>query len=210
MDLACNPYLVHKTLRLECAVVGADLDSIEWYYSSPERSSLRIKINNSSKYILTRNHTQEKIVEWLTVRNLSQENDIGRYWCQAFLIDGTNMLSPSSLFDLRESGFYSQKPCNRYAYISSSTVKCADQIDPSTTTTPTHTTNESISSQNYEITEVYTTNTPILTSIPPRLPNFDILYIIIGFFALLFIICIILLLIIILLCNKRNHTKGNN
>lgn len=175
-----------------------------------------LDITSSSKYRLVNKSSEDRLNVTLIISNLNEEDDLGTYWCQGFLQDGT-MLSMSNSFHLLRSSDYLD-PCRNNLVIRSITSSCAW---PSPVSTPT----ASVVSDNSSpmmttdglILTTYETETSIkegqnTSTIPtgssPGSNSVPILYIIIGIVGFLSIMCIVLGFIICFLW-RRVTVKGD-
>lgn len=125
----CSPY-VDRTLRLECSVLGPSVRRVQWYFSPADDESTNL-LSNSSKYTLTPVAIQNGAGVRLTVNNLTEEMDSGSYWCQAYVVDSSFILSESIVFELRETSFYFPLTC-RGRILRNSETRCATVMEAPT------------------------------------------------------------------------------
>lgn len=178
-----------------------------------------LEIANSTKYMLTEVSDMEKLSMTLIVQDLNEENDVGTYWCRAFLLDGTMLFSPNS-FELKTSDMYTAAfACPLNVPLRRSTSTCAQIIGPTPTTStvllessplPTITLPSIIQNEEYTTLTVEATLTsmPIKTG-PSESFQRSILYIIIGLVGFLFLLCLVFVLTICFLCKKVKIKGGS-
>lgn len=176
-----------------------------------------LEITNNSKYSLDKTSSEEKLSVTLTVHNLNEDNDTGTYWCRAFLLDGSMLISPFS-FELKTSDMYTSFPCRVNVTIKNSVSACARIITPTPTTvydvssplptnmytllSPTTVGSTKGITQATGPTSVYFEQT-----VPSGSTQLPILYIVVGLVGFLTLICVLLALVICLLC-KRVRIRG--
>lgn len=213
---------------MECAVIGSNLNSIKWYFSSSNIVNIFdedvLEITDNSKYTLESVASTEILRVTLTVNNLNEENDTGTYYCRAFLLDGTMLDSPNS-FELKESEAYEVQPfpCSPNVALKSAMSVCARPYIP-TTTEDVSTTPSPSPTYSTMVLLPTTSRTPAagITTMPSStmfaLPTvassnsspIPILYIVIGPLGFLTTMCIIMGFVICLLCKRGVRNQGKS
>lgn len=208
----CNPY-VNQTIQLECAVTGLNLQRIQWYFSALNSMNIFaedvIEIRNSTKYTLYERVTSGELSVVLKISNLTEDIDMGTYWCRAFLLDG-RMLIPANSFELKSSETYPQNIACRPHPIKSAMTTCARVFvstttasSPSTTMEPFFLTTTGVMG-GYKIdrSEGYTTIGQSPSTMSSGSHEIPTLYIVIGLIGFLAAICTMLAFVICLLCRR--------
>ena len=214
-DIVCNPYPNHM-LKIQCGVTGSNLHRIQWYFSASNDVNIYgedvLEITNSSKYTLLKKSNERELTIILTVNDLNEENDTGSYWCRAFLLDGTMLISPNS-FELKTSNMYFL-PCRADVIVKSSISVCAQQItSTSATTLVTSPSPHPTASPGFEMTDratelFITTDYLQQTTFPSALSHLPTLYVVVGPVGFLILVCALLALVVCFLCKKiRNKGK---
>ena len=127
-DAACSPYN-HGVLNLTCAVAGALVADIQWYFLSAEEGSLAAVLTNSTQLVtITHSEFDRDYSEIMIVEGLTAANE-GFYWCQGLVWhqDQILRLSPSAMFQLRPIDRYVPFNCPNKA-LKSNAVRCARVI----------------------------------------------------------------------------------
>ena len=176
--------------------MGPNVGEIRWYFSTTsstidENTNL---LTNSSKYTLVPVTIMNGAGVRLTVHNLTEGEDTGYYWCQAYVSDSSQILSESSAFLLRDQTSYLDFPCP--GIFRNGNTKCATLME-----VPTESPTDLVSTP----TEQSTTVTP------PRNPSQSselILYSVLGLVGFLILICVSLAVVILILCRKRCQRIG--
>ncbi len=139
-EIVCNPYLSAR-LMLDCAVSGAEDIEIQWYFSQTSIDSFAedtVRIENSSKYLVTPRHIENGVGLSLVVNDLNEANDTGMYWCQATVGSENTLLTQSGAFMLYDTSFYAGLPfkCPGNIFLRNSDTRCAAVviIEPEETT----------------------------------------------------------------------------
>ena len=125
-DVVCNPYR-DRILRLECSVLGPSVRRIQWYFSPADDESTNL-LSSSSKYTLTPVAIQNGAGVRLTVNDLNEADDLGSYWCQAYVVDSSLILSESIVFELRGESDYFAFSCGE-RILRNSAVRCATVME---------------------------------------------------------------------------------
>ena len=128
-EVVCNPYR-DRTLRMECSVVGPNVGEIRWYFSTTgstfdENTNL---LTSSTKYTLVPVTITNGAGVRLTVHNLTEEKDAGYYWCQAYVLGSSQILSESNVFMLREQSDYIDFTCGG-VILRNSNTRCATLME---------------------------------------------------------------------------------
>ena len=224
-EAVCNPYN-RRLLQLDCEIVGEDVIEIRWYYSSSDSRTNPMQLINSTKYTLSPHTNNGNTGVQLTVHDLNVAEDMGSYWCQGVVPDGS--LTTSDVFELFDETEYHNFPCNQILRRSSTT--CASIIRLSSVTTtqapplttlpqttpPETTTHPTLSPTPLFITKQETTSTIVSTEFTaPTSPgpmyvsdSQLVLYVVLGLVGFLGIVCVALGVVIVLLCRRRVNTNG--
>ena len=109
--------------------MGPNVGEIRWYFSATsstidENTNL---LTNSSKYTLVPVTITNGAGVRLTVHNLTEAEDAGYYWCQAYVSDRSQILSESSAFQLRDQTSYLNFTCPRI--FRNSNTRCATLME---------------------------------------------------------------------------------
>ena len=188
-------------------MTGANLQSIQWYFSASDTVNIFgsdvVEITNSSKYALQETSTGGMLGVRLTVNDLDEDKDTGTYWCRAFLLDGTMLFSPN-FFKLNEmSEYVGEFACGEQLVIKSSMSVCARPLvhDDLTTSPMPMPSPSPITGTVFSTTEGGTETLMPTLSTSSRLMS--VLYVVIGLVAFLSIAICLVFVLGFVICLRR-------
>ncbi len=210
----CNPY-IEKALKFDCEIIGADVNEIRWYFSPDNTNENRVLLTNSTKYELSPYRGEGNNTALLLTINDLNAIDVGFYWCQGIVPDGS--LTRSISFELwNETEYFFPRPCD--FILRRSVPTCASVILSTTAPPPTtlpQTTHPPTTTPLH--TPVFTTDQEVTSqAVPVKIFEITeselVLYVVLGLVGFLAIICFTLGIVIVLLCRRRcqeNYGTGN-
>lgn len=193
---------------MECAVSGPNIRNITWHFSpfdDPENSAS--EIFQSHKYTLVEQYLEEGKSVKLSVENLTEDTDLGFYWCQAHLINDI-ILHRSDAFRLRPSNMYQRYlECRINLTFKGSLMKCANPIlETKYTFSTSLSENDAVSTS---FAKIELTDFTIVTNASQNVLLSSLTqFVIIGLVIVLCIISILLTIVLIFLCKKRRKLHG--